>query len=48
MAEERRYSGCAVQVTSPFSGVLDTINLASPFAEDAFVQDSICKFTFEI
>jgi len=48
MAEERRHSDCAVQMASAFFHVVHTVDFASPFTEDAFVQDSICKFAFEV
>jgi hypothetical protein len=48
MAEESRNPGSAIKMASAFPLILHSVDPAPPFAEDAFVEDSIRNLALEI
>jgi len=48
MTEERRNPGYTIQMASAFPLSIHTIDPASPFAENAFAQETICELALQI
>lgn len=48
MKEERGNSRCAVQMAGALSLSFHTVDLASPLAEYAFLEDAVQKLNFQI